>query len=175
MSAVVEEARVTVSKPPLLTLDEGELLVHYLRSHFTRMSYIRRIWAWCTLNTLLNEHTFGKSYIHSLQFNQGDRVCGTFTVTSRTSRHVTLSVDMPLEVPLKNRQLCITIDRIDNHVRVSNQTFEWKRTQLKQALGAPVFEDVGLGRLNLTHPLVRWLHELETWRLLDSGARDLSR
>lgn len=102
-------------------------------------------------------NTFKASYIHSLDFKEGDIVCGLYRVAARTASSIEFEFMPP--APAMGR-LVLSYREKDANMVFSSETAMWRNKEDK----VPV---------PLERSVLKYLHEMAAWWLLDSGVRYL--
>ena len=99
--------------------------------------------------------SFTASHISSLDFSEGDLICGVYRVVLRNKNKVELEIKMK-NMPWVSGRLVISFQERGDEVLFSTETLMWRRA------------DEGR-RMPLEKPVVRWMHETAAWWLIDSG------
>jgi hypothetical protein len=105
------------------------------------------------------QQSFKKAHLSSLDFTQGDLVCGVYRVIARSENKVEFEMTMK-NMEFINGRLALSFRETENEVVFSSETLMWRRSDEKQAMP-------------LEKPLLRWMHETAAWWLLDSGVKFL--
>jgi hypothetical protein len=141
--------------------DPYRLLTTYLRhtmSHFAHLpqAYLLRLVA----RSPETSNSFNSSHIQTSSFEKGDLVCGIYRVEMRSATKIDFAILPPKlepEPPFEGR-LVICIDERDDQSVFSITTVMWRRS------GEVVVMPLEKGPF-------KWMHELASWWLLDSGTR----
>lgn len=110
-------------------------------------------------NTAEERKSFELSQIATLDFKEGDLVCGIYRVRQRSKNTV------EFEMRLKNMEfldgrLAISFWQKGNEIVFCSETMMWRLCQEPRPMP-------------LEKPLLRWMHETSVWWLLDSGVNYL--
>ena len=138
-----------VPKNHLPALDTNELLTTYLRYTMTCFSYLPQAWI---LRLVSDRATFNKFYIQNLDFEDGNVVCGLYRVVLRTDK----KVELLMQQGTVQGRLVIGIEDEGNEMKFYSETLMWKGKDDKTVMP-------------LERAVPKWLHELASWWLLDSG------
>jgi len=103
--------------------------------------------------------TFQQGHISTLNFVEGDIVCGVYRVAARTESKVEFEMK-PMGI-VQGGRLVIGIEANGDELVCSSETVMWKRAGEKRLMP-------------LEMGVARWMHELASWWLLDSGTRYLA-
>ncbi|OAK97412.1 hypothetical protein IQ06DRAFT_296558 [Phaeosphaeriaceae sp. SRC1lsM3a] len=158
-----ECARKIIPTMSLGTAPDEAMLTRYLRH--TMADFARRppAWGlWYLIKDAKDRATFDTAYIRSLQFVPGDRVCGTYVVTSRAGGRITLSLSAPESYagPLVEGMLIAEIKEEGGQTTFTNHTVMW-REQGKGSAGV------------LEGTVGRWMHGLMVRSLVEGAVRQL--
>lgn len=163
-SAVAEEcfmvhdiASKAVPTSLLPTIEQPALLTLYLRYNMVRFSRLPQAWILRLMCTSSERETFKLDHIQNLDFKEGDVVCGGYTVVVRTAGKVEFAMK---PVGPVNGRLVIAVEERGKDSIFSSETIMWKGRD--KTFVMPL--ERGLGR---------WMHELASWWLLDSGTKYL--
>lgn len=161
---------VPTAKLPTALADHPEqLLNRYLRRNMacfgrTPQALLMRLLVWTKSTTSNSElakagQTFDVAHIQNLDFVPGDVVCGIYRVQARTAARVEFAM-VPLPIkgmpPIDGRLVTGVQRRTDKDTLFLTQTVQWKRRDVEAVLP-------------LERKPVRWLHELVSWWLLETG------
>ena len=134
-----------------------ELFTKLVRRNMSTFVLFPQAWAIWATTPFAQRHTFKASYIDSLDFQEGDIVCGLYRVIVRTSNTVELEFMEP--APVQGR-LVINFQEIDATLAFSTGMAMWENRNDKTIMP-------------LERPVARPLHQMTAWWLLDSGVRYL--
>ncbi|KAI9928437.1 hypothetical protein ASPWEDRAFT_38722 [Aspergillus wentii DTO 134E9] len=101
--------------------------------------------------------SFKPSHINSLDMKEGDVVCGVYRVKHREPTRVEFEMQ---NMKFGGGRLVVSVSEQDGQVVFSNHTVMWRLKEEK-------------GRLPLEWALVRFVHEVSAWWVVDSGVRYL--
>ncbi|KAJ5279699.1 hypothetical protein N7478_005071 [Penicillium angulare] len=124
-------------------------------THFPQALMIRLI-----SRTLEEKKSFKASHIATLDFHEGDLVCGLYRVVSRSSNKVEFEIKMK-NMEFINGRLAIGFEEKGDEVVFCTETMMWRCADEKQAMP-------------LEKPVLHWMHETAAWWLIDSGIRYLT-
>ncbi|KAL0479339.1 hypothetical protein AKO1_007606 [Acrasis kona] len=151
-SKVVEGIKSNDDKPSPIT--------KYLRYNMRRFTNLPQAYIMKYMVEESAKKTFEYSYLDDLNFSEGDVVCGIYKVVQRSSEKIELSF-LPLPnskgPQIKGRLIISFKDVGDGKTKVSNGLVMWRNKD--DNLTLPLERAVG-----------RWLHELMTCWLVDSGS-----
>jgi hypothetical protein len=118
---------------------------------------------WYLIKDAKDRDTFNPTYIRSLQFVPGDRVCGVYVVTSRDRGRVTLTLKAPISFvgPVVDGLLVVDIKEEGTQTSFANHTVMWRE---KGKGSAGVLEGA----------FGRWMHGLQVKSLIENGVQRLS-
>ena len=159
-----ECARKMVPTASLETTPDSEMLTLFLRHTMTAFSRYPPAWGlWYLTKNTKDRDTFNPTYIQSLQFIPGDRVCGVYIVTLRDRGCVTLTLDAPASYvgPRVEGLLVVEIKEDGSQTAFSNHTVIWRE---KDRGSAGVLEGA----------VGRWMHGLQVRSLIENGVKQLS-
>jgi hypothetical protein len=105
------------------------------------------------------QQSFKASHLSSLDFNEGDLVCGVYRVIARAENKVEFEIKMK-NMEFINGRLALSFLETEGKVIFSSETLMWRRSDESQPMP-------------LEKPLLRWMHETAAWWLLDSGVKYL--
>src|SRR5699024_3115110 len=114
-------------------------------------------WTIWMVTPFAQRNTFKASHIGSLDFNEGDIVCGLYRVAARTANSIEFEFMTP--APAQGR-LVLGFSEKDADMVFLSETAMWRRKDDKAVLP-------------LERPLLKYLHEMTAWWLVDSGVRYL--
>lgn len=103
--------------------------------------------------------SFKASQIASLEFKEGDLVCGVYRVVARSMDKIEFDIQMK-SMEFVNGRLAISFQEKDGEVVFCSETMMWRRANESRTMP-------------LEKPIVRWVHETATWWLMDSGVKYL--
>lgn len=148
---------IPASKVPALS--QEQLITLYLRHNMSLFSrrfpqaYLLRL-----ISTQENRRTFNLTYISTLDFKEGDIVNSLYRVVARNGGKVEFEL-APMGI-VKGGRMVIGVERRGEELICSGRTVMWKEAEEK-------------GSMPLERAGPRWLHEVASWWLLDSGTRFL--
>lgn len=102
-------------------------------------------------------NSFRTSHISSLDFKEGDILCGLYRVVVRTEKSIEFEFMHP--APAKGR-LVISFREQDGSLIFASETVMWKAKDDKTVI-------------HLERPGLKFMHEMTAWWLLVSGVRYL--
>ncbi|KAH7408791.1 hypothetical protein DE146DRAFT_388484 [Phaeosphaeria sp. MPI-PUGE-AT-0046c] len=158
-----EYAHKTVPTTSLGRAPDEEMLTSYLRHTMADFATRPPAWGiWYLIKDARDRATFDAAYIRALQFAPGERVCGTYVVTSREDRRITLKLSAPdsYKGPLVEGILVVEIKEDGGLTTFANHTVMW-REQGKGKAGV------------LEGPVGRWMHGLMVRSLIERAVRQL--
>ncbi|OGM48024.1 hypothetical protein ABOM_002674 [Aspergillus bombycis] len=133
-----------------------------LRRNMTAFSRFPQAWILRLTVAPADRITFHASHIRSLQFKEGDLVCGLYRVQERTPNKAVLELLFNGEV---SGRLIIRFWEEGEDVVFCTETIMWTSKvnpgQRKRAI------------VPLENPVLRFLHEMAAWWLIDSGVKYL--
>ncbi|KAJ5587580.1 uncharacterized protein N7459_003345 [Penicillium hispanicum] len=121
-------------------------------AHFPQALMIRFV-----SKTPEEQRSFKASYIASLDFHEGELVCGVYRVIARSKNKVEFEMKIKT-MEFASGRLAISFQEKDEQVVFSSEMMMWRRSDETQVMP-------------LEKPLVRWMHETAAWWLMDSGVR----
>lgn len=154
---VYDHAARAVPRRLLPGLDSAELFTLFVRRNMSTFARFPQAWTIWMITPFAQRNTFKASHIHSLDFKEGDIVCGLYRVAARTANSVEFDFMPP--APAQGRLVLRFIERDADMVFLS-QTAMWRGKDEKMVLP-------------LERPLLKYLHEMTSWWLVDSGVRYL--
>ncbi|KNG83563.1 hypothetical protein ANOM_009540 [Aspergillus nomiae NRRL 13137] len=135
-----------------------DLFTLLLRRNMTAFSRFPQAWILRLNVAPADRITFHASHIRSLQFKEGDLVCGFYRVQERTPNKAVLELLFEGEV---SGRLVIRFWEESDDVVFCTETIMWTRKvnpgQIKRVI------------VPLENPVLRFLHEIAAWWLIDSG------
>lgn len=132
------------------------LLTKLLRRNMITFTRLPQALAMKLSSRSLDErHSFDPALINSLEFKEGDLVCGVYRVIVRKDHKVEFEMKMK-GMEFLNGRLATSISQTGDQVVFSTETFMWRQTNDTR-------------KMPLERPLVRWMHETASWWLIDSG------
>lgn len=172
--------------PGLLAADDGDktaeisspslLLNTYLRTTMRMFTRTPQALLMRRLLTGRPRHTFDAAYLSACAFAPGDRVCGVYVVSSRTSSssssysdRAVLALAPPVEGwsgPVVRGRLVAAVEAVEGRegmVRAVNETVLWRRRRKGDGEG-PVFLEGWIGR---------WVHGFMVQWMMVGGVRAL--
>lgn len=123
-------------------------------THFPQALMIRLI-----CKTEEEKKSFKASHIGSLDFHEGDLVCGVYRVVARSSNRVEFEMKMK-NMDFVNGRLAMGFEEDGDDVIFSTETMMWRCVDEKQTMP-------------LEKTVLRWMHETAAWWLIDSGVKYL--
>ncbi|KIX02377.1 uncharacterized protein Z518_08318 [Rhinocladiella mackenziei CBS 650.93] len=139
--------------------DPDHLLTKYLRrtmSYFTR--FPQALLLRLVFKSAEAKRTFDPSFIQTMDFVPEDIVCGTYRVEIRTPNKVEFAMIRPEGLPPIDGRLVISIQPKGDQTLFVSETMQWRRQE----------ENVVLP---LEMKSMKWLHELASWWLIESGSQ----
>ncbi|KAJ6098796.1 hypothetical protein N7467_000331 [Penicillium canescens] len=103
--------------------------------------------------------SFKRSHIASLDFKEGDLVCGVYRVKVRQENKVEFEMQMKT-LDFVNGRLAISCQEKGDMIIFRSETVMWRKADESR-------------RMPLERPVLRWMHETATMWLIDSGVRYL--
>ncbi|KAJ5160255.1 uncharacterized protein N7482_007259 [Penicillium canariense] len=159
--ALYDHASQSVQRPSLpKNVSTDQLLTKLVRRNMTAFSHFPQALMIRLVSRAPEEQrSFKASYISSLDFDQGDLVCGVYRVIARSKNKVEFEIKMK-NMEFINGRLAISFREMESAVVFSSETLMWRRSEETQSMP-------------LEKPLLRWMHETAMWWLIDSGVRYL--
>jgi hypothetical protein len=105
------------------------------------------------------KRSFNKEYLATLDFEVGDLVCGVYRVVTRSTDRVEFEIGLE-KMEFVQGRLGISFREEDGNFVFCSETVMWRRA------------DEGR-KMPLERGAVRWMHEIASWWLTDSGVRYL--
>ncbi|QKX58882.1 uncharacterized protein TRUGW13939_06010 [Talaromyces rugulosus] len=143
---------------------DEKLLTAYLRHTMVKFSrYLPQSYLLRLIAATSQKETFGATHIQSLQFREGDVVCGFYRVLLRRAGKVEFGIDMPGEQKIEARLVIGICESGNNNddkqkvVEVYSETVMWRPADRPDVV------------MPLERGLGKFMHELAAWWLLDSG------
>ncbi|KAJ5629907.1 hypothetical protein N7528_003564 [Penicillium herquei] len=124
-------------------------------THFPQALMIRLM-----SNSSEEKRSFKASHIASLDFHEGDLVCGVYRVVARSNNKVEFEIKLK-GMEFVNGRLALSFKEEGNTVVFCTETVMWRRVDEKQTMP-------------LEKPVLRWMHETAAWWLIDSGVKYLT-
>ncbi|KAJ5635924.1 uncharacterized protein N7484_009237 [Penicillium longicatenatum] len=124
-------------------------------THFPQALMIRLV-----CDTKEQKRSFKASHISSLDFNEGDLVCGVYRVIARSSNKVEFEIKM-VNMDFCCARLALSFHEKGDEVVFCSETMMWRPADECQ-------------NMPLERPLIRWMHETAAWWLIDSGVKYLT-
>jgi hypothetical protein len=157
---IYDVASKSVPKARLLAFDDSQtLLTTYLRYNMSRFARLpQALLLRLVASSSRNRNSFDPQHLRNLHFEKGDVVCGIYRVEIRTATKVEFSISPPEREPQSSMsgRLVINIQTRDGQSVFSSETVMWKGK-------------VEAGSLPLERTVLKWMHEITAWWLLDSG------
>lgn len=154
---VYDHASRPVARRLLPSIDPEELFMQFARRNMSTFARFPQSWTIWMITPFAQRNTFKASYIHSLDFKEGDIVCGLYRVAARTASSIEFEFMPP--APAMGR-LVLSYREKDANMVFSSETAMWRNKEDK----VPV---------PLERSVLKYLHEMAAWWLLDSGVRYL--
>ena len=104
--------------------------------------------------------TFRSSFVEKLNFIPGDIVCGAYKVEVRRPDKVEFGMVSLEGLPPMNGRLVISVQPKGEQTLFVTETLQWRRRDEKTVLP-------------LERAAMKWLHELASWWLLETGTKRL--
>ncbi|KAF7595699.1 hypothetical protein BBP40_005143 [Aspergillus hancockii] len=152
-----DHASRRVARKLLPAQDPERLFTQLLRRNMTAFSRFPQAWILRSKVPTVERRTFNSSYIQSLQFKEGDLVCGVYRVQERTDNKAVLEILLEGEV---NGRLVIRFWEEGAELVFCTETIMWTKTMRSGQRRAV---------MPLEIPILRFLHEMAAWWLIDSG------
>ncbi|PYI02839.1 hypothetical protein BO78DRAFT_211800 [Aspergillus sclerotiicarbonarius CBS 121057] len=137
---------------------DADILTLFLRRNMTAFANFPQAYMLWAISPVETRPTFHASHISSLDFNQGDLICGIYRVLERSADKVEFGM---MHKGVEGRLVFRLWDE-DKDVVFASETAMWTRTDETQRATMP-----------LENPVLRFFHELAAWWLLDSGVKYL--
>ena len=154
-SATQRIPRSQLPRDPSLP-DQFTLLVRRNMGAFARFPQAWILWL---TSPAAQRHTFTQSHIQALDFNVGDVVCAVYPVLRRSENAVEMGIQSP-RLPSVAGRLVLRWEEQEDEVVFCSEVVMWTGVDDKAAMPLEI-------------PAVRFMHELASWWLLDSGVRYL--
>ncbi|KAB8252634.1 hypothetical protein BDV35DRAFT_335727 [Aspergillus flavus] len=135
-----------------------DLFTLLLRRNMTAFSRFPQAWILRLTVPPADRITFHASHIQSLQFKEGDLVCGLYRVQERTPSKAVLELLFKGEV---SGRMVIRFWEDGEDVVFCTETIMWTR-KVNAGQGKRVI-------VPLENPMLKFLHEMAAWWLIDSG------
>ncbi|PKY08419.1 hypothetical protein P168DRAFT_286541 [Aspergillus campestris IBT 28561] len=153
-SATQRIPRSQLSNIPLP--DQFTLLVRRNMCAFARFPQAWILWL---TSPAAQRQTFTQSHIQALDFNEGDVVCAVYPVLRRSENAVEMGIRSP-RLPSVEGRLVIRWEEKGDDVVFCSEAAMWTGVDENAVMPLEV-------------PFVRFMHEMASWWLLDSGVRYL--
>lgn len=158
-SVFYDRASRPVPRRLLPNLPLGDLLKCLLRRNMATFSHFPQAWLLRLSISAADRQSFSPSYVRSLEFKEGDLVCGVYRVVARRENQVELGMT---KGPVMGRLVVgYEVDQKKEMVVFSTETIMWKR------------KDEGGASIPLENPVIRFFHDMTAWWLIASGVRFL--
>jgi hypothetical protein len=141
----------------------SSLVKQLIRTTMTTFSRYPPAWGiWYMLKSAEDRRTFDPTYIRSLDFAPGDRVCGVYVVRSSDAAHIVLDLDAPESYagPRVDGLLAVEIREEDGSTVFMNHTVMWR----EKGMGSSGVLESKFGR---------WMHAFMVRGLLNGGVTQL--
>ncbi|KAE8377984.1 hypothetical protein BDV26DRAFT_262497 [Aspergillus bertholletiae] len=135
-----------------------DLFTLLLRRNMTAFSRFPQAWMLRLTVAPVARRTFHASHIQSIQFQDGEIVCGVYRVQERTHNKAVLELLFEGEV---SGRLIIRCWEDGEEVVFCTETIMWTRKILSGQRKRVI--------VPLENPVLRFLHEMAAWWLIDSG------
>jgi len=139
-------------------LKANDVLTEYLRFVMTKFAWSPQAYAmWYFTKSPKRRETFKATHIQSLNFEEGDVVCGAYTVIKRSTTKVEIAFGAHegYTGPVVSGRMVISIEPDGNDTAILNDVYMWRKVDEK-----PTPLESGVGQ---------WLHEFFIGRLIGSG------
>lgn len=146
----------SVPRQLLPSRDLPALFVLLLRRNLTVFSHFPKAWKQRSTCSWELRRTFRSAYIQSLDFNEGDVVCGVYRVLVRKPDRVEFQVDMNE----CDARWVLRYWEDGEEVVFCSETVSWRLAETETPMPGE-------------NRMLRFLHETMAWWLLDSGVRYL--
>ncbi|KAJ5826065.1 hypothetical protein N7474_003203 [Penicillium riverlandense] len=159
--AFYDRASKTVPRDSLPLAESLEsLFTKYVRRNMTAFSHLpAALMLRAVSKTPEQKQSFRTSHIASLNFQEGDLICGAYRVKVRHENKVEFEMKMQTMDFVEGR-LALNCREEDGEVVFSTDVMMWKPADEKRTMP-------------MEKPVARWMHELASWWLVDSGVQYL--
>lgn len=154
---VYDHATRSVERRLLPLLDPAELFTQLVRRNMITFARFPQSWTIWMSTPFALRCSFRASHINSLDFKEGDVVCGLYRVVVRTPSSVEFEF---VEPSPENGRLVISFREQDGNLVFASETVMWRAKGDKTTI-------------HLERRALKFLHEMTAWWLLDSGVRYL--
>ncbi|KAK0111462.1 hypothetical protein ONS95_001818 [Cadophora gregata] len=148
---------IPASKVPDLSSDE--LVILFLRHTMKLFARLPQAYIMKAIASPEQRRTFEPSYINTLDFKVGDVVHAMYRVIARSEGKVEFEMT-PLVGVMKGGRLVVTVEKKGDELVCGNETVVWKNAGEKELM-------------HLEKGIVKWFHEIASWRLLRAGTKYL--
>jgi hypothetical protein len=154
---VYDHAARSVTRRLLPSLEPAELFTQLVRRNMSTFARFPQAWTIWMITPSAQCNSFRASHFRSLDFREGDVVCGLYRVVVRTASSIEFEFMPP--APVKGR-LVLSFREQEGSLVYASQTVMWKARDDKTVI-------------HLERPVRKFMHEMAAWWLLDSGVRYL--
>jgi len=143
-------------------LKANDVLTEYLRFVMTKFAWSPQAYVmWYLIRSPERRETFKATHIQSLNFEEGDVVCGAYTVINRNPTKVEIAFGAyeGYTGPTVTGRIVISIEPDDDDTKLQNDVYMWRKVDEK-----PTLLESGVGQ---------WVHEFFVGRLIGSGVMHL--
>ncbi|KAL5356076.1 hypothetical protein BJX96DRAFT_162169 [Aspergillus floccosus] len=162
--AIHDHASRRVSRKLLPNKETDEVFTMLLRRNMTAFGKFPQAWIIRLIVPPVDRKTFSAAHIHSLNFEKGDLVCGVYRVEERTPDKAVLAI--LINGPIGGR-LVLRYTEDGEEIVYHSETAMWTKRE-------PGPNGTKRAIMPLEKPVLRFLHEMAAWWLLDSGVRFLT-
>jgi hypothetical protein len=135
------------------------LFTALMRRNMSLFSRFPQSWMlWLIAKSPEQRQSFTQAHIKALDFSAGDLFCGFYRIVERRPTRVDINLEFPENGPPVGGMLILSLEQRDDGTLLRTDTVQWTR----QASGAV---------LPLERPPFRFMHELASWYMLESGAK----
>ncbi|KAJ5558228.1 hypothetical protein N7535_008443 [Penicillium sp. DV-2018c] len=155
---IYDRASKSVPLSSLPSTDTAHLFTCLVRRNMTAFSrFPQALLLAMASKTPEQKRSFKKEHLDTLDFEVGDLVCGVYRVVTRSKDRV--EFEMGLEkMEFAQGRLGISFREEGGNAVFCSETVMWKRAEEGR-------------KMPLERGVVRWLHEIASWWLIDSGVR----
>lgn len=156
-----DQASASVPRSSLPSIPTDILFTKLVRRNMTTFTHFpQALMIRLVCDTPEEIRSFKASHISSLDFNEGDLVCGVYRVIARRKNKV------EFEIKIVNMDYCcarlsLSFHETGDEVVFCSETIMWR--------------PAGEGQnMPLERPIIRWMHETAAWWLIESGVKYLT-
>ncbi|KAL4894716.1 hypothetical protein BDV59DRAFT_200528 [Aspergillus ambiguus] len=160
--SIHDHAACRVSRNLLPGKEAEVLFTLLLRRNMTAFARFPQAWILRLVVPPVERKTFSASHLQSLNFDKGDLVCGVYRVEERTPDKVVFK--LLFKGPVSGR-LVIRYTEEGDEVVYHSETAMWTRFEKEDKTSRRA-------SMPLEKPLLRFLHEMAAWWLLESGCEE---